>query len=129
MLKNYINADILVDVLSGNFDLGYTDVFVTEILNDPRDIIFELKELNANTIAMVPITGENSMIWNGRTGFVSSLDLHYTFSPPEYVRNINGIILQMVLDEEVYLDVDSFSVDFSSGAICFSGDLIDDVLV
>jgi hypothetical protein len=122
MLKNYINADALIDILNGNFELGYTDVFITSILNDQRDIMFELDEIGYNVMAMVPTT-DAAAIWNGKTGYITDLNLSYTFQPPEYVRNANGIILNMVLEDEIYLDVDTFAVNFNNGAICFNCNL------
>jgi hypothetical protein len=129
MLKNYINADTLMEVLSGNFELGYTDIFLTEILNDRREVMFSLETINDNIISMIPFDGESAVVWNGKTGFVSDLYLYSIFSPPQYARFANGSILRMVLDEEIYLDVDTFSVDFSSGAISFASDLIIEVPV
>lgn len=123
-MKNYINADVLIDVLSGNFEFGYTDEFLTQVLSEEKTGTFSLIELNDTTVSMFPSAANASIIWNGRTGYVSELELYYTFEPPIYPRAATGTILKMELENEIYLDVDNFSICFNNGAINFSGNLI-----
>jgi len=135
MANNEIYIDLLYGVLNPLYGSGYilpylaggvrvallspTFIPVTDTTFVP--ITTEVVDISSSVIAMKPTTGQqNYATWLNVTGLARYVRVYLTADTDV----IDPYVIDVDMGEDIYLDNDTFSVNFGSGMLLFSGTFI-----
>ena len=135
MAKNEIYTVLLRSVINPSYGFGYTLPYlagsVRVALLSPTlipvtdtsfvQVTTEIKEVMAGTYAMTPILGDqNYATWLNVTGTARYVRVYLNADTDV----IDPYVVDIDMEEDIYLDDDTFSVYFGVGFLTFSGNFI-----